>query len=101
MQRNKVPAWAAFIQIYRSHGYLISDHTLSKLVRIHSEFLESGDEAALLEGILGVSPVIVNATRDFESIRESIASGVFEACVERWEEPIASDEEYEECDQEE
>jgi hypothetical protein len=101
MQRNKVPAWAAFVQIYRSHGYFISDTTLSKLVRIHSEFLESCDEAALLEGILGVSPVIVNATKSFESVRDSIASGVFEACVERWEQAVSSDDEDEECDQEE
>jgi hypothetical protein len=96
-----VPAWVAFVQIYRSHGYFISDRTLSKLVRIHSEFLESGDEAALLERILDVAPAIVNATRDFESVRDSIASAVFEACVERWEETVSCDEEDDDCDQEE
>jgi hypothetical protein len=96
-----VPAWVAFVQIYRSHGYFISDTTLSKLVRIHHEFLESGDEAALLERILEVAPVIVNAARDFNSVRDSIASDVFEACVERWEKSISSDAEDEECYEEE
>jgi tetraacyldisaccharide-1-P 4'-kinase len=93
-----VPAWVAFVQIYRSHGYFISDRTLSRLVAIHHKFLESGDEAALLERILGVAPVIVNATRDFESV--SIASAVFEACVERWKEPVSCDEEDDDCDDE-
>jgi hypothetical protein len=78
-----VPVWVAITQIYRNHGYFISDNTLSKLVRIHHEFLESGDETALFEGILGVAPAIVNASRDFESVRDGIASGVFEACVSR------------------
>jgi hypothetical protein len=97
-----VPAWVAFVQIYRSHGYFLSDNTLSKLTRIHHEFLESGDETALLERILEVAPVIVNATRDFENVRDSITSGVFEACVERLrQEPISSDEEDEDCNEEE
>jgi hypothetical protein len=97
-----VPVWVAITQIYRNHGYFISDNTLSKLVKIHHEFLEVGDEAALLERILEVAPVIVNASRDFESFRDSISSGVFEACVERLrQETVSSDEEDEDCYEEE
>jgi hypothetical protein len=97
-----VPVWVAITQIYRSHGYFLSDTTLSKLTRIHHEFWEVGDEAALLERIMEVAPVIINASRDFESVRDSIASGVFEACVERRrQEPVSSDEEDEDCHEEE
>jgi tetraacyldisaccharide-1-P 4'-kinase len=80
-EMQMVPVWVAITQIYRNHGYFISDNTLSKLVRIHHEFLESGDETALLERILEVAPVIVNASRDFETVRDRIASGVFDVCV--------------------
>jgi hypothetical protein len=47
--------------------------------------------------------VIVNASRDFETVRDSIASGVFDVCVERLrrQEPISSDEEDEDCYEEE
>jgi predicted aminopeptidase len=90
-----VPAWVAFVQIYRSHGYFISDTSLSKLVRIQGEFLESCDEEALIESIVKICP------GNDASVKDSIASAVFQACLERWQEPISSHEEDEDCNQEE
>jgi hypothetical protein len=45
--------------------------------------LEGGDETALLERILEVAPVIIDATKDFETVGDNFLSGVFKACVER------------------